>query len=219
MSEDTPSPAKKSTASGTSKAAAAKKPPAAKPAAAKPATRKPAAKAVAAPAEPLATPVDAPSTAAPTPQPAPAPEPASGSASDVPPPPPPTTSPVQPARMLESEARTWSMLIYVLSLVLEYLSAGTLAFLAPLIIWLIHRQRSALVDWHGKQSLNMHLTSLVVMVCGFIIGIVTLGFGFLVTLPAMIAYVIYLTVMSIIAAVKANSGEYYRIPVVIRFVR
>ena len=40
-----------------------------------------------------------------------------------------------------------------------------------------------------------------------------------VLIPLMIAYGIYLIVISIIAAVEANKGEYYRIPLVIRFIK
>lgn len=192
MSEEVPTPATKPAASktGASKASTAKKP------AARASTAK-------APTSPS---VETPPVA---------PEPAA--ASDTPPPP---VAPVlQAPRMLESEARTWSMLIYVLALVLEYLSAGTLAFLVPLIIWLIHRDRSALVDWHGKQSLNMHLTSLTVIIGGVILGIVSLGFGFFITIPIMLMYILFITVMSIVAAVKASNGEYYQIPLVIRFIR
>ncbi|WP_062466700.1 DUF4870 domain-containing protein [Demequina maris] len=131
----------------------------------------------------------------------------------------PTPPYVAPAPMLESDARTIAMLVHILAAVAIVVSAGTLAFLVPLIMWLIYRERSALVDWHGKTNLNLQLTSLAVIVAGFVLGLVTLGIGFIVTIPAMIGYAIYALVISIVAGVKANRGEYYRIPLVIPFIR
>ncbi|WP_062464273.1 DUF4870 domain-containing protein [Demequina soli] len=124
-----------------------------------------------------------------------------------------------PAPMLESDARTIAMLVHILAAVALVISAGTLAFVVPLVMWLLYRERSALVDWHGKANLNLQLTSLVVIVGGVILGFVTFFIGFFVTIPAMIAYGIYAIVISIVAGVRANRGEYYRIPLVIPFVK
>ncbi|MFW7415667.1 DUF4870 domain-containing protein [Demequina sp. SO4-18] len=128
-----------------------------------------------------------------------------------------TPSPAPP--MLESEARTWAMLVHIIAAVAALLSAGFLSFIAPLIVWLLYRERSALVDFHGKQNLNLQLTLLVTGIAAFVLGLVTLGFGFLLTLPAWLAYGLYAFVISIIAGVKANNGEYYRIGLTIRFIR
>ncbi|WP_062133086.1 DUF4870 domain-containing protein [Demequina aestuarii] len=121
--------------------------------------------------------------------------------------------------MLESEARTWAMLVHIIAAAAIVLSAGTLAFVAPLVVWLLYRERSALVDYHGKQNLNLQLTLLVVGVSAIVIGLVTFGVAFLITLPALFAYGVYALVISIIAGVKANAGEYYPIGFTIRFIR
>ncbi len=126
---------------------------------------------------------------------------------------------VPPAPMLESDARTIAMLVHILAAVAIVISAGTLGFLVPLVMWLIYRERSALVDHHGRLNLNLQLTMLVVAVAGVVIGIVTIGIGFIITLPVMIGYAVYALVMSIVAGVRANRGEYSTIPLVIPFVR
>ncbi|MDN4476505.1 DUF4870 domain-containing protein [Demequina sp. SYSU T00192] len=131
----------------------------------------------------------------------------------------PTPPYVAPAPMLESDARTIAMLVHILAAVALVVSAGTLAFVVPLVMWLIYRERSALVDWHGKTNLNLQLTSLVVVIASVLIGLLTLGIGFAVTWIPMIGYPIYALVISIIAGVKANRGEYYRIPLIIPFIR
>lgn len=128
-------------------------------------------------------------------------------------------APVGPLPMLESEARMWAMLAHVLAAVALFVSGGTLAFLVPLIVWLIFKERSALVDYHAKQNLNLQLTTIVVMFAGILLGfLIFFGVGFIITGPLMVAYFIYAVVISIVAGVKANNGEYYNIPMVIRFI-
>jgi uncharacterized Tic20 family protein len=127
--------------------------------------------------------------------------------------------PVGPQPMLESDARMWAMLLHILAAVALVLSAGTVAFVVPLVIWLIYRERSALVDHHGKNNLNLQLTMLLVIIVGSILGFATLGIGFILTAPIMFGYGLYALIISIVAGVKANNGEYYKIPVVIPFIR
>lgn len=128
-----------------------------------------------------------------------------------------TVNAVRP--MLESEARTWSMLVHIIAVAAIVLSAGLLSFVAPLIIWLVFRQRSALVDFHGKQNLNLQLTLLVVGIGAVVVGLLTVGIGLILTLPLWATYGIYAFVISIVAGVKAHSGEYYRIRFTIPFIR
>ena len=122
--------------------------------------------------------------------------------------------------MLESDARMWAMLTHILALVALFVSGGMLAFLVPLIVWLVFRERSVLIDYHAKQNLNLQLTLLVVGFAGILIGfVIFFGAGFILTGPLMLAYFVYAVVISIIAGVRANAGEYYRIPAVINFVK
>lgn len=121
--------------------------------------------------------------------------------------------------MLESEARTWAMLVHIIAIAAMFLSGGFLSFVAPLVIWLLHRQRSALVDFHGRQNLNLQLSLLVSGVVAFAVGALTFGIGLILTLPVWFAYWVYAFVISIIAGVKAQNGEYYRIRFVIPFIR
>lgn len=132
-----------------------------------------------------------------------------------------STSPhvTPPTPMLESEARNWAMLVHVLAVIVMFLSGGLFSFVAPLVVWLVYRERSALVDFHGRQNLNLQITLLIVGILATVLGVLTIGVGFLVTLPVWGAYWIYAVVVSIIAGVKAQSGEYYRIRFNIPFIR
>ncbi|WP_430868887.1 DUF4870 domain-containing protein [Demequina aurantiaca] len=121
--------------------------------------------------------------------------------------------------MYESEARTISMWIHFAAAIATILSGGTLGFMIPLIMWLIYRDRSALVDWHGKQNLNLQLTVVLAAIAAVVIGFITFFFGFLLTIPLWIAYVIYSIVISFIAGAAAQRGEYYKVPLSIPFVK
>lgn len=121
--------------------------------------------------------------------------------------------------MLESEARTWAMLAHIIAAAASLMSAGTIAFVAPLIIWLLYKDRSALVGFHGKQNLNLQITTLVYLAGATVLGIVTLGIGFIITLPLWGLYALYAFIISIVAGVRAYNGEYYNIPLVIRFIK
>ena len=110
--------------------------------------------------------------------------------------------PVAPAPMLESEARTWAMLAHIIAAAAMVMSAGTIAFVAPLVIWLMFKDRSALVGYHGKQNLNLQITTLVFLAGATVIGIVTIGFGFIITLPLWLlnsgAYIHWIVVMPLL---------------------
>ena len=121
--------------------------------------------------------------------------------------------------MLESEARQYSFLIHLIAAIAVVLSAGVLGFVAPLVIWLMFRQRSALVDFHGKQQLNLQITVLLGGLAAMLVGLALFGVGVLLTLPLYFAYWVYSIVISFIAASKANAGEYYPIRFAVPFLK
>jgi uncharacterized Tic20 family protein len=127
--------------------------------------------------------------------------------------------PAGPAPMLESEARMWALLLNLAAVAGVLLSGGLLGLAAVLVIWLIFRSRSALIDFHGKQQVNLAISVVIATVVAIVIGVATLFMGFIVTLPLLAAYAIWTIVGSIIAAVKANQGEYYRIALIIPFIK
>ena len=125
----------------------------------------------------------------------------------------------QPTPMLEVDARLWAMLINLAAVAGAVLSGGLLGLVAVLVIWLIYRERSALVDFHGKQQLNLAITVVAAAILFAVAGLVTFFVGWIVLALPVLAYGIYVLVISIMAAVAANRGEYYRIPLVVRFIK
>lgn len=121
----------------------------------------------------------------------------------------PTPSPV-PASSTSSEVRTWSVLCHASALLgLFFHFFGHL--LGPLLVWLIKRDLSPVIDANGKESLNFQLSMLIYDIVAGILCIVLIG------IPILIALWILNTVLVIIASVKTSNGGFYRYPLTIRF--
>lgn len=104
-----------------------------------------------------------------------------------------------------SDEKLWSTLIHLGGILLSVFPA--------LIGYLVLKDRGPFVRAQTITALNFQLTLLIVYVAGtFLSGLV---------FPAIIvvAAVIYSVVMSIIAAVAANKGQWYRYPLTIEFVK
>ena len=132
-----------------------------------------------------------------------APEP--GQPQDAPPPPAPAETPVAE----KSDDKTFAILCHV--------SAIFLGWLGPLIIWLIKKDQSELVDDQGKESLNFQIS---IWIYGIAASLLCLT---IILIPLVILFVIALgifdLVMVIIAAVKVSNGERYRYPLCIRLIK
>ena len=103
--------------------------------------------------------------------------------------------------------KTMAMLIHLLSLL-----SG---FVGPLILWLVKKDTSLFVDFHGKESINFMITNLIISFVLLFLTVITLGLGALLFVP----YIILLYVFEIMACVKAYNGEWYRIPMTFRFIK
>ena len=112
----------------------------------------------------------------------------------------------QPQPLTPSDERLWTVLAQV--------GPFVLSFIAPLVIWLVLKDRSRFVDQEAKESLNFQITMVLAQVVAAIISVITFGFGTIVYL-AFIAAVVFM----ILAAVANGKGAPYRYPVNIRFIK
>ncbi|MDO8145354.1 DUF4870 domain-containing protein [Isoptericola sp. 178] len=104
-----------------------------------------------------------------------------------------------------SEERTWSIVAH---------AGGILVgFLAPLIVWLSYKDRSARLDDQGKEALNFQLTILIAYVVGWILTMIVIG-G-LIVFAAWVCTIIF----GILGAMAASRDEWYRYPFKIRFIK
>ncbi|WP_184752581.1 DUF4870 domain-containing protein [Microbacterium thalassium] len=106
--------------------------------------------------------------------------------------------------MSPADEKMWATLIH--------LGGLFFGFIAPLIGYLVLKDRGPFVRAHTATALNFQLTLLIVYVAGYILTFVIVG------IFVLIAAGILALVFSIIAAVKANQGQWYQYPMTIRFV-
>lgn len=107
--------------------------------------------------------------------------------------------------MLEKDERMFSMLIYLVSFFAP--------LIGPLIIWLIKRDESSFVDFHGKQYLNFLISYTIYGIGSAILIIIIIG----ILMTAVVGILSF--VFTVVALVKANNGERYRIPLAIQFLK
>ncbi len=103
--------------------------------------------------------------------------------------------------------------------VLTHLSGILQAIIVPLIVWILKKDTSPYLNDQAKEALNFQIS---ILIYGFAVGAIAtvtscihMGVGFFL-IP--LVYV-FQFVMSIIAAIAANKGEYYRYPMCFRFVK
>ncbi|MEM1354633.1 MAG: DUF4870 domain-containing protein [Planctomycetota bacterium] len=127
-----------------------------------------------------------------------------------------TDPPPVPGEMAPQEHRVMGMLCHLLALSgLIGIPFGNI--LGPLVLWLIKKQDIPFVDDQGKESLNFQIT---IILAGIVLGAISLvPFVGCITILALIALVVVALVFTIIASVKANSGEYYRYPFALRLIK
>ena len=119
------------------------------------------------------------------------------------------------------QERQWAIFAH-LSCFLAIWAFG-LAFLGPLIIWLLKREEMPFVGDQAKEALNFSITMLIAVVVYGIVAVVgtfvTVGFGLILFVPLGIALSVVQIALPIMAAVKANVGTVYRYPFTLRLVK
>ncbi len=107
--------------------------------------------------------------------------------------------------------RTAAMLCHLTALAGMLVPFGNI--LGPLIVWLVKRDESPLVDREGKESLNFQISMSLYLLVSILLIVVFIG------LPMLVAIGLLDLILTIVAAVKTSSGETYVYPLTIRFLR
>lgn len=107
--------------------------------------------------------------------------------------------------MIKQEERLLAAAIYVLSLFTT--------IIGPLIIWLIKKDESDFIDYHGKAYFNF-------LISYFIYGIIS-AILILVLIGIVLAWIVGVMafIFTIVAAYKAYKGEAYKIPLTIEIIK
>ncbi|AJM77500.1 DUF4870 domain-containing protein [Rathayibacter toxicus] len=102
-----------------------------------------------------------------------------------------------------ADEKTWAVVTHVLGIFFS--------FLPSLIVFLVFKGRGPFLEAHAKTALNFQLTTLIAYAAGTILAFVLIGFVVFIVVPILVL------IFSIIAAVKASAGEYYKYPLSIPF--
>ena len=116
---------------------------------------------------------------------------------------------------LSVDEKLWGMLAHLLTLLGYVVVVGE--YIAPLVIYLVYKDRSRFVAFHALQALFFQLLALAVGIALVLFSVVTLGLGLLLAAPLAIALAIAVLVYTIIAAIQANNGVWYELPIVGRW--
>ncbi|PFA70173.1 hypothetical protein CN378_02400 [Bacillus sp. AFS015802] len=107
--------------------------------------------------------------------------------------------------MPTKDERMMAALIYILSFFT--------VFIGPLVIWLVKKDESEFVDFHGKEYFNFLISYAVYGLVSSILMVVLIGFV-LAPIVGLLALI-----FTILGAVKAYEGEHYHIPTVFRLLK
>jgi hypothetical protein len=112
--------------------------------------------------------------------------------------------------MPASEERTWTIAAHISAFVGL---VGIPPLIGPLVIWLMKKDLSPVVDAHGKEAVNFNLSFLLYGIVSALLIFVLIGF---LLVPIVL---IGWFVLVIVATMKVSNGEPYRYPLTIRFIK
>ena len=107
--------------------------------------------------------------------------------------------------MSPSDEKLWATLTHVGGILFSWI--------APLIAYLVLRDRGPFIRQHTATALNFHLTAVIAYIVGGILSLILIGYLLLLAVWALSI------VFGIMAAIAANSGQYYKYPLAIQFVQ
>jgi uncharacterized Tic20 family protein len=115
------------------------------------------------------------------------------------------------AALDQKQERMWAMFCHLGSFSGFIIPFGHI--IVPLVIWLIQKKESPLIDREGKKALNFQISLTIYAIISALLILVLIGIFLL------WAIVIFDIVAVIIAAVKTSSGEEFNYPLAIEFVK
>ena len=129
-------------------------------------------------------------------------------------------APESPRPMSDADRKNWAMAAHLSALIAF---VGIPSLIGPLVVWLAKKDSDAYVTAHSVHALNFNISVLIYTIVGTIalgiIGLATLGIGFLLAIPVVIIALIVWLVLVIQGGLAASRGEQFRYPMTIDFVK
>jgi uncharacterized Tic20 family protein len=118
--------------------------------------------------------------------------------------------PAEPVPLGEG-SRTWAVAAHLSSIVAMLVA---LAFVGPLVVYLVKKDEDPFVRAHAAESLNFQLSWLIYAIAVTILFLVAT-----LLVPVAIAAAVAWLVLIVVASVRAGRGQLYRYPLTIHFLR
>lgn len=83
-------------------------------------------------------------------------------------------------------------------------------FIAPILIWQLKKEQMPELDVHGREVTNFIISTIIYGAIFSLLCFLLIGF------PLLVVLAIASIVLPILGAIKANNGEFYRYPLLIR---
>ncbi|MCU1432342.1 MAG: hypothetical protein JWP95_1447 [Actinotalea sp.] len=109
------------------------------------------------------------------------------------------------APLSDSDQRMWATIAHI--------GGALTSFVAPLVIWLVFKERGRFVEEQSKEALNFQI----LVVIGYIVSAILSPIGIGLILWPIVGLVSL--VFGILAAVATNKGEAYRYPFSLRLIK
>jgi len=112
---------------------------------------------------------------------------------------------------LTEEDKLWATIAH-----LAYLATYVIgfAFVIPLVIWLVMKDRSEFVADQAREALNFQLATFIISFVALVAAWPTCGLSLVIVFIVGVGAIVY----SILAGVAANRGERYRYPYTFRLI-
>ena len=93
---------------------------------------------------------------------------------------------------------------------------GVVAFaniIAPLVIYLMKREESSFVADQAKEALNFQISMTIYLLLAGLLSMAFIG------IPLLVVLALADMILTVVAAIKASEGTYYRYPLTMQFVK
>jgi uncharacterized Tic20 family protein len=111
----------------------------------------------------------------------------------------------------DKDERMWGMFCHLSALSGFIIPFGNI--IGPLIVYSIKKDEYSFVADQGKESLNFQISMLVYLIISGVAVLLIVGIFLLMIVGLMTL------ILTVVASVRANDGEYYRYPLCIHFIK
>ena len=112
--------------------------------------------------------------------------------------------------LTQEEENKWAMWAHLITFSNALVPLGN--FIGPIVVWQLKKNESEFVTDQAKEALNFQITLMIYALISFLCIFIFIG------VFMIIGLVIFSLIVVIVAAVRANGGDYYRYPMCIRLI-